>query len=453
MLRYRIWNIEIILKEGLLYATTTLMVIALYFFLIYVVELTGGQHIREFHLLGIIGATIIFIPTRKFLQRRIDHFFHREQYDSTNIIAAFEQATEGIFDEDKLHQKIFGFLNSIFHFNSFTCLKRIDDNLYQSSHHMGHSEGVTTININPSKKLQDLLSRGRPLGYRELQNGITGLNQADAELILPRVFLNSVQGFFVCGCKKSGRGYSLEDLRLLGVLTNRAAALFHTAELYNRELERQLALERERTRISKDLHDDIGSSLTRITMFSEVANLELHKLKAVDDSSIGHAKKLSSLLEDISQNSRDIIETMSDVIWSIDPRNDTLDNLTLRMKNYITRLLAAKNISYDISIAPELLEMQLPIAFKRNIYLIFKEILNNIIRHSQASKVSLSIHHNANILSISISDNGQGFDPGQSFIGNGIRNIRQRTESLGGEIRINSNPMTGTSIAVELKIP
>ena len=453
MSRYRIWNIEIILKEGLLYATITFLVIGLYFFLVYLVEAFGGEHIREVHLLGIIGAAIIFIPIRSILQRRIDRLFHREQYDSTNKIAAFEQATEGIFAEDKLHDVIFGFLDSIFRFNSFTCVKRIDDNLYQSSHHMGHSEGIATITINPSQELKGLLSRGRPFGYRELQNGITGLNQADAELVLPRVFLNSVQGFFVCGCKKSDKGYSLEDIRLLGVLTNRAAALFHTAELYNRELERHIAIERERGRISKDLHDDIGSSLTRITMFSEVANLELNKLKTADEASVEHAKKLSSLLEDISHNSREIIESMSDVIWSIDPRNDTFDNLTLRMKNYITRLLAAKNISYNISIAPELLDLQLPIAFKRNIYLIFKEILNNIIRHSEATKVALSVHRNVNTFSISISDNGRGFDPEQSFAGNGLRNIRERVQSLNCEIQINSKPLSGTSITLELKIP
>jgi len=144
---------------------------------------------------------------------------------------------------------------------------------------------------------------------------------------------------------------------------------------------------------------------------------------------------------------------MSDVIWSIDPRNDTFDNLTLRMKNYVTRLLAAKNISYNISIAPELLDLQLPIAFKRNIYLIFKEILNNIIRHSEATKVALSVHRNVNTFSISISDNGRGFDPEQSFAGNGLRNIRERVQSLNCEIQINSKPLSGTSITLELKIP
>jgi signal transduction histidine kinase len=429
------------------------MVLGLYFFIVYLTEWIGGAHIQEIHLLGIIGAAIIFLPIRNILQRRIDHLFHREQYDSTNKIADFEQATEGVFDEEKLHGIIFDFLNSIFHFNSFTCVKCVDEDLYQSSHHMGHSEGIATININPSKRLKDLLSMGRPFDYGKLDYNIPELKQPDAELVLPRVSLNRIQGFFVCGRKKSGKEYTLEDIRLLGVITNRAAALFHTAELYNRELERQLAVEHERVRISKDLHDDIGSSLTRITMFSELAGLELNKLKTADDSSIEHAKKLSSLLEDISHNSRDIIEAMSDVIWSIDPRNDTLDNLTLRMKNYITRLLAAKNISYDISIAPELLELQLPIAFKRHIYLIFKESLNNIIRHSQATKVTLSIQQKEKVLLISISDNGRGFDAGQTFSGSGIKNIRQRTHSLNGDINIVSKPLSGTSIVLKLKIP
>ncbi len=229
--------------------------------------------------------------------------------------------------------------------------------------------------------------------------------------------------------------------------------IFITTFLNRLYTRRQLDMERLRTRIAGDLHDDIGSSLTRITMFSEVANLELNKVKTLDDSSLEHVKKLSSLLEDISQNSREIIEAMGDVVWSLDPRNDTLDNLTLRMKNYITRLLDAKDISHEISVPPELLELHLPIAFKRNIYLIFKEILNNILRHSQATKVSLLIKCNTNILSISITDNGRGFNPEQAFEGNGLRNIRQRAELLGGEIRINSKPISGTSIVLELKIP
>ena len=130
-------------------------------------------------------------------------------------------------------------------------------------------------------------------------------------------------GFFLCGPKKSEKTYSLQDIRVLSLIAKRVIALFHTAGLYQKDLDRQLMLERERARISQDMHDDVGASLTRISMLSDL-------VKNRTDIT-GEARQW---LGQISDTSRGVMEEMNQIIWALNPKNDTLEGLVAYLRRF-----------------------------------------------------------------------------------------------------------------------
>ncbi len=453
VLRYRIWDIELIIKRSLLYAGVMLSMVGIYVVFNYVVDLFINEHSETVHLLGVTVSALLFIPIREQLQRRIDRVFHREQYNATEVIYSFDRLLQGVYNANTLCEKIVQYLNGVFHFMSFAFIIKKSDALYGSVCCLGKSSSEMFSEFSTSEEFEKYLFRGKPFGVQELKQGPAFNLDLDAELVVPLLFENDLKGFFICGRKRSEKVYSSQDVQLLTVLGERSWAFLNTAELYHRELERQLELERERARISKDLHDDIGAGLTRITLFSEVAHRELQRLDSSQGKLNSHKQKLISLLSEITHSSREIVDAMSDVVWSVDPRNDSFENLALRMKNYTRRLLATQDISYQICMPPDLLPVHLSIEFKRNFYLIFKEALSNIVRHARATHVALSLTRRDSMLTMTIKDNGMGFNPKCDSEGNGLRNMQQRAEAIGGGLEINSLSDQGASITLTAKIP
>jgi signal transduction histidine kinase/streptogramin lyase len=210
-----------------------------------------------------------------------------------------------------------------------------------------------------------------------------------------------------------------------------------------------LAMERVRSRIATDLHDDIGASLTRITLFSTAAQEELRK----EGARAATGDRLFALLQDISNTSRDLVDAMSDVVWAVDPRNDSFDNLLLRMKTYAGRLLEARGMEYDIDFPGPIGALDLPLDFRRNMFLVFKEALNNAVRHSQGTTVQLSLSRNDGFLVMKIRDNGRGFDVDHAGRINGLRNMKKRAEQIGGTLTVDSVPAGGTTILLRARLP
>ncbi|MBI1808190.1 MAG: hypothetical protein HYR76_14215 [Ignavibacteria bacterium] len=223
-----------------------------------------------------------------------------------------------------------------------------------------------------------------------------------------------------------------------------------TALIIKVRVHRLLEIERIRSRIATDLHDDIGASLTRISLTSSIAQEELQRISSHDNN---ETNKLISFLSEIGTSSRDLIDSMSDIVWSVDPKKDSFDDLTLRIKNYLGKTLDIKGIEYDIDIDPELSELRLPLEMKRNLYLIFKEGLNNVVRHSGAAHVTVSLRRVNGTLMMSVEDNGKGFKPEDSRSGNGLKNMQLRGVSLKGVFQLHSTPGAGTRILVKLKLP
>jgi streptogramin lyase len=204
-------------------------------------------------------------------------------------------------------------------------------------------------------------------------------------------------------------------------------------------LERVLEMERVRTRIASDLHDDIGSSLSQIAILSEVARARA-----------GAEGPVAEPLERIATLSRESVDAMGEIVWAIDPHRDAPAHLTKRMRRLASDLLPARGIElrFEASDAPN---VHLHADVRREVFLVFKEALHNILRHGNASSVSVGVTVSPRDLRLVVSDDGRGFDTSEASDGHGLASMSRRARSLGGTLSVTSAPGRGTRL--ELKVP
>ena len=217
--------------------------------------------------------------------------------------------------------------------------------------------------------------------------------------------------------------------------------------IYRYHTRRLIELERVRTRIATDLHDDIGASLSKIAILSDVAGQEL---STVRDSPV------AAPLTQIADTSRDCVDAMSDIVWAVNPQRDHLSDLTHRMRRFAEDLLDAKDIDFTIRSSLEDKDVPLGADLRREVYLIFKECINNVVKHSDCTEAAVVFSINGPWLVVSVTDNGKGFEPAsngnsQGMGGHGLTSMQRRARALGGSLEIDSRVSRGTSVT--LKVP
>jgi signal transduction histidine kinase/ligand-binding sensor domain-containing protein len=207
---------------------------------------------------------------------------------------------------------------------------------------------------------------------------------------------------------------------------------------YRRRLAHMLALERVRRRIASDLHDELGSSLSRISILSEVAR-----------RSEGAPDKLGDQLEVIGTSARELVDVASDIVWSTDPRRDDLQSLIIRLRSFAADIFDARGIGWSVKAPVDPEKIKLDPERRRHLYLVLKEAIANAAKHSSATRVDVSIGFEHSGLVARVRDNGKGFTeadlPGT---GNGLANMRARAEEAGGTIEIRGDQ--GTEIVLRL---
>ncbi len=213
--------------------------------------------------------------------------------------------------------------------------------------------------------------------------------------------------------------------------------------LINRnKLKRTMEMERMRSRLSRDLHDDIGSTLSSINILSRMAHSNLTQ---------SQDEKTKASLEKINERSQRLLDNMSDIIWNINPGNDTIEEVMSRMREYATAILEAKNIDYTFNFPKEELDCTLTMEVKNNMYLIFKEAVNNLSKYSGATHATLSLTFDEKNIHLKVEDNGKGFDENEIKHRGGLSNMQHRAEEIKGRIKICSAIDKGTQI--ELTMP
>jgi signal transduction histidine kinase/ligand-binding sensor domain-containing protein len=223
------------------------------------------------------------------------------------------------------------------------------------------------------------------------------------------------------------------------LLVSAIAALLYL--LYKYRINQLLKLQAMRNEISKDLHDDLGATLGSISILSEVA---LNKSKS------GEQDQTHSLLTMIRNHSQEMVEKMSDIVWAINPRNETLEKVIHRLKDYGLEACASKEIRLEFNPDESSLTRPLPMVLIKNIYLVVKEAMNNSMKHADCTNLIIMFKSFTDHLEITISDDGSGFDPRQVKNGNGLGNMESRVNEMNGTLTIQSEN-NGTVIG--LKVP
>ena len=219
--------------------------------------------------------------------------------------------------------------------------------------------------------------------------------------------------------------------------------------VYRYRVARLLEIERVRTRIATDLHDDIGAGLSRMAVLSEVVKRQ---------TQVDHRESVD-MLTDIADSARGLVDSMSDIVWSIDPRKDDLDNVASRIRQFASDVLEPGGIDWEFKTSEEIGKVKLPPEQRRHLYLIFKEAINNVARHSGCRTASLEIALSQDRLVASIRDDGRGFasqfddgTPGNGRGGNGLRNMQSRALEMGGQLDIASSPGRGTQLTLVMPL-
>jgi PAS domain S-box-containing protein len=234
---------------------------------------------------------------------------------------------------------------------------------------------------------------------------------------------------------RNGRRYFTGIARDITERKQAAAALEHARE------ERLRELERVRKRIATDLHDDIGSALTQISILSEVANRQL-------PAGAGAAAPLAL----IADSSRELVDSMSDIVWAINPKKDHLSDLVGRMRRFAADVLSARGIEFVFRAPDSDHDVQLGANIRREVFLICKESINNLVKHSACDRADIEFAVDADHLMLTISDNGKGFETAAESDGHGLLSMCDRAAGLGAEFEMSSQSGGGTTIKLDVPL-
>lgn len=212
--------------------------------------------------------------------------------------------------------------------------------------------------------------------------------------------------------------------------------------IYLLRVRRRKERELIRNRIARDLHDDMGSTLSTINILSSMA-----KTKIAEDP-----RTTSEYIGKISDNSQRMMDAMSDIVWAIKPANDSMQKITARMQEFANGILEAKNIDLGFTVDEKVNNVKLNMEARRDFFLVFKEAVNNVAKYSQCTQCNIHIAEHQKRLLLTVEDNGIGFDINKADSGNGLSNMQKRAEAMKGRVSVQSKPGEGTKVTLNIPV-
>ena len=207
-------------------------------------------------------------------------------------------------------------------------------------------------------------------------------------------------------------------------------------------IKNQLEIEKLKLKIASDLHDNIGAGLTEISILSELAEINGDKSNSL----------LKKDLQKISDTARYLVDSMSDIVWVVNPQRDSLHDLIVKLKDSYNEFFSSIGISFQVKNVEKSDDIKLPMEYKQNLLLMFKEAINNAIKHSACKKIILEAYFKNDLIEIVLKDDGVGFQLDRINYGNGIKNMKDRAKKLRGDIKFESEAGKGTRIIFSGKI-
>lgn len=213
--------------------------------------------------------------------------------------------------------------------------------------------------------------------------------------------------------------------------------------LYRYRVNQILQMQYMRNEISKDLHDDVGSTLSSISILSQVAK---------DKMAEGQQEQSSTIMSKINTSAQEMVEKMGDIVWAVNSRKDSIQDVILRLKNAFLETCVSREIQLVFYCDPVLEKRTMSMQIRKNMYLISKEAINNAIKYSEGNNIAISFSMNPQGMELKIADNGKGFDPIDRIWGNGLSNMKIRADEMNAILKIKSAP-EGTEVVLNLSIP
>jgi ligand-binding sensor domain-containing protein/signal transduction histidine kinase len=224
-----------------------------------------------------------------------------------------------------------------------------------------------------------------------------------------------------------------------------------TYAMYRYRINELLKRHAIRNKIAQDLHDNMGSTLTSISVYSQVAKIYHQQHKE---------EQLHQTLEKIGTTSGEMISEMNDIVWTINPRHDHMSTIIQRMESFARPLLQTRNIALSFNYDESILDLNLQMEKRKNFYLIFKEAINNALKYSCCKTIDVAVKHDHSSIELIVKDDGVGFDAdkintqtSRSLAGNGLKNMKMRAAEMKASFKITSMPGKGTSILLLFHIP
>lgn len=209
------------------------------------------------------------------------------------------------------------------------------------------------------------------------------------------------------------------------------------------ELESREKLLNDRLRISRELHDDIGSTLSGIVLYSHLAE---NQMQTNDTEEVGQS------LNVIQQSAHGMVSRLNDIVWAVNPEHNSLKSLMQKLEEYATEIAIAKQIKVEVNAKESFSELKLPVETCHNIYLLCKEAINNAVKYSDGSLLELTVHRHDDLIEFKIKDDGKGFDRAMVIKGNGLINMQKRADEVAAILSIRSICQEGTVISLQCKI-
>jgi len=285
-----------------------------------------------------------------------------------------------------------------------------------------------------------LLNQAKELQQQQLLNANNALTERELEAKAKSAELEVAQK------EKLLQEHNLQQQKLvmygsiaLAVLTIAFGVVVFSRFQLRKELDKRSAILDERRRISSDMHDDLGSSLSTIALLSQV--MRQHARNMQDQTEV----------EKISVAAQQSLEKMSEIVWSLNPRNDKLGNLVAYLRKYAVEYFENSPVKCTVTMSGSIPDLEITGEQRRNVFLTVKESLHNIIKHSRATCAELRFEFQDHTLQLSVHDNGKGLDTAaQNMFGNGIMNMQRRMKEAGGEVTIENK--NGTTVRLNLPL-
>ncbi|HXR47767.1 MAG TPA: sensor histidine kinase [Candidatus Limnocylindrales bacterium] len=265
---------------------------------------------------------------------------------------------------------------------------------------------------------------------------------ADIRVLARPPFWTLPRLLVLVGALLGGLGLALIWIRLLHHRVQQRTAQLEKEMREREQAEQQRALAQERARIARDLHDDLGSSLTEITMLATTGpGLNLP------------ADEATERMGTIAGKSRTLVNALDEIVWAVDPARDTLASVARYLASYAEEYLAGLKVACRVHIPNSFPDQAVSGEVRHHLFLAVKEALNNAVRHGGATEIGFHVRVLADQLGISITDNGGGFEASERSNGHGLLNLRNRLEQLHGHCELESSPGAGTTISLQVPLP